>query len=60
MQLLMLVPIGKVAGALLLTEATPQLSAVVGEASTTVAKQSSASVVVFTSAAQMIVGLVVS
>ena len=50
------VPIGKVAGALLVTEATPQLSAVAGAVSTTVAKHEPAFVFAFTAAAHVIVG----
>ena len=54
------VPIGKVAGALLVTEATPQLSAVAGAARTTVAKHDPASALAFTAAAQVMVGFSLS
>ena len=54
------VPIGKVAGALLVTEATVQLSEVAGAARTTVAKQEPGFVFAFTAAAQVIVGFSLS
>ncbi len=44
-QVTVVTPIGKVAGALFVTDATAQLSAVTGDPRATVAKQSSASVV---------------
>ena len=50
------VPIGKVAGALLVTEATVQLSEVAGAVSTTVAKQEPGFVLAFTAGAQAMVG----
>ena len=59
-QVTVVVPIGKVAGALLVTEATVQLSEVVGAVSTTVAKQEPESVFIFTAAAQVMVGFSLS
>ena len=59
-QVTVVVPIGKVAGALLVTEATPQLSAVAGAESTTVAKQDPASALALTAAAQVMVGFSLS
>ena len=59
-QVTVVVPIGKVAGASLVTEATPQLSPVVGFERTTVAKQEPGSASTDTSAAQAIVGFSVS
>ena len=59
-QVTVVVPIGKVAGASLVTEATPQLSPVVGFERTTVAKQEPGSASTATSAAQAIVGFSVS
>ena len=54
------VPIGKVAGALLVTPAIPQLSEVTGAARTTVAKQEPGSALAFTAAAHVMVGFSLS
>jgi hypothetical protein len=59
-QVTVVVPIGKVAGALFVTEATPQLSEVAGAESTTVAKQDPVSALTFTAAAHMMVGFSLS
>ena len=60
-QVTVVAPIGNVAGALLVTEATPQLSAVTGVPSKTpLAVQSPASVFTFTAAGHEIVGFSLS
>ncbi len=55
-QVTVVTPIGKVAGALFVTDATAQLSAVTGDPRATVAKQSSASVVAVMLAGQTMLG----
>ena len=54
------VPIGKVAGALLVTEATVQLSAVAGAERTTVVKHEPEAAATVTFAAQVMVGFSLS
>ena len=56
-QVTVVTPIGKVAGALLVTDATAQLSAVTGDPRATVAKQEPGLVVAVMFAGQTIVGI---